>query len=110
MENKDISLKNTLFFGIGSAVVEMLYIALVVTIIYNSEKIFGVPPGKEFWGIVFTLMLLVFRVAVSGIVVFGYPVYLGFKKKFKEAIFTTALTLLTLFVTLLLLIFINFIH
>ena len=110
MKNKNINLKNTLLFGVGSALVEMLNVGLVVLIISNSEKIFGAPAGKEFWGIVFVLTLLVFSVAVSGVVVFGYPAYLGFQKKFKDAALTTALTLLTLFIAILLIIFINFIR
>jgi hypothetical protein len=43
---------------------------------------------------IFMLVLLVFSVAVTGSIVFGYPAYLALKNQIKEAISILAFTLL----------------
>ncbi len=52
------------------------------------------PKESVFWVTILILILLVFSVAISGAIVFGYPAYLVLKGKIKEALSVFAYTLL----------------
>jgi len=82
-------------FGFLGGVAEAAYILLVVSLMTFLEQI--MPKSPE--GIVAPLLILllfVFSAAVSGILVFGYPAYLAFQKRFSEALMTAVTTLITM--------------
>jgi hypothetical protein len=77
----------------------VIYVALVVVVIMNGERLFGNQENKIISGIAF-LLTFVFSAAVMGVVIFGRPIlwYLdGFKK---EAVKLIIYTLGFLFVIL----------
>lgn len=81
-------------FGFLGGVSEAAYVFLVVSLMTILEK--TPPPKQNFITGFLVLMLLVFSAAVSAILVFGYPAYLAFQKRFAEALMTAATTLVTL--------------
>ncbi len=66
------------------------YISLVSIVMNNAEALFG--KMQNFWGPVGFLMLFCVSAAITGMLVFGRPVYLfmnGYKRDgIKQAIFT----------------------
>lgn len=81
-------------FGFLGGMAEAVYIFLVVslmTVLSNTMP----NPNQMTIGFMM-LSLLVFSAAVSGILVFGYPAYLGFQKRYTEALMTAVTTLVTL--------------
>jgi len=94
MNNKNI-IKNALI----NSVAAVAYVALVVTVIMNGEKLLGQQTNQILSGIAF-LLTFVFSAAVMGVTIFGRPIlwYLdGFKK---EAVKLIGYTLGILFVIL----------
>ncbi|MBU0598416.1 hypothetical protein KKF61_05535 [Patescibacteria group bacterium] len=69
----------------------VIYIALVSLLMTNSEKIFG--EMADFWGPLAMLLLFTVSAAVTGLLVFGRPVYLFLQGMKKEAIQFTFYTL-----------------
>lgn len=77
------------------ALMEAVYISLVVLFISEGvpflfEEVTHIP---EIVGVALMLLLLVISVAVSGIVVFGYPAYLAMKGEWRTALHLVAYTL-----------------
>ncbi|OGY46150.1 MAG: hypothetical protein A2731_01080 [Candidatus Buchananbacteria bacterium RIFCSPHIGHO2_01_FULL_39_8] len=81
-------------FGFLGGIFEASYIFLVVSVMTILEKIMPSPANLVAGFMV--LSLFVFSAAVSGILVFGYPAYLGFQKRYAEALMTAATSLLTM--------------
>lgn len=73
------------------AVAVLVYVALVAWVMTSLGKSFT-PPAYA--GVVMMLTLLVFSAAMTGSLVFGYPVYLAMNKRTKEAVKVLGLTLL----------------
>jgi len=94
-KNQKIVDSQLLKFGILAGAVQALYCLLAAAIIFTLEKVLPTPP-QPIIGFLLFLLFFVFSVAVSAIVVFGYPVYLAFQQKFTEALMTVVLTLSTL--------------
>ncbi len=83
-------------WGIAGGVAEIIYVIFVVLAInYLGEFL---PEPNELLGFLFGLLLFVFSVAVSGVLVFGYPAYLALQKKYKPAFWTLLATLLTILI------------
>jgi hypothetical protein len=82
-------------FGIGSGILEILYILFVAWFIITMGEIMN--SGNSILSILAFLLLFVFSASISGFFVLGYPAYLGLQKRFQEAIMTLLITLLTLF-------------
>jgi len=79
--------------GLCQALFVTVYCGLVALLFNYLTK--AIPSGPGFFGFFFMLILLVFSAAVTGSVVFGYPVYLALaKNKIKEALTILAFTLL----------------
>ena len=85
--------------GILVGLAESAYCGLVALLLWGGNSFLNAKMNG-ISGVIFGLMLLVFSVAVSGILVFGYPMYLAIEKKYKEAFQTAGITLLTIFVML----------
>jgi len=82
-------------FGFLGGVAEAAYVLLVASLLTMLDQL--MPKSPE--GIIAPLLILllfVFSAAVSGILVFGYPVYLAFQKRFAEALMTVVTTLITM--------------
>lgn len=77
-------------FGLYQAVGVALYCFLVGTFIHFAENIFG-SSVSPILIIPIMLMILTFSVATVGTIIFGYPSYLFFNNKYKEA-FTTVIS------------------
>ncbi len=83
---------NLSLIGLVQALGVIVYCALAGGFFWLAEKVFIVPP--DFLGIVLMLVFLVFSVAVSGAIVFGYPAYLALNNKIKDALSLLIYTLL----------------
>ncbi|MFA5076127.1 MAG: hypothetical protein WC480_01785 [Patescibacteria group bacterium] len=96
-------------WGVLAALVESAYCLLVVGAVLPIVELIvtrlqlnsagSTPPILFFF---FYLLFFVFSVAISGIVVFGYPAYLAFEKKYKEALATVGISALTFVVVIVL--------
>jgi hypothetical protein len=87
--------------GVIAGIMEVCYIALVSIFIVGTQSFFS---NSQSWmavfGIVGFLSLLVLSVAVSGVLVFGYPAQYFMERKYKEALSTLISTAATMFVIL----------
>lgn len=88
--------------GLLQALGVTVYCGLVSVFFWGMEKIFAEPPGVIAW--ILMLLLLVFSAAVTGLLVFGYPVYLTLNKKVKEALAVLGYTFLSCLVIILIII------
>jgi len=82
-------------YGFGSAILEIIYCALVAWLLTSFEHV-APQPGVMFP--VFMLLLVVFSAALSGFLIFGYPVYLVVQKEIRSAIMTMSVSLATLLI------------
>ena len=78
--------------GLLQALGVAAYCFLVAGLLWSFGKYFPAPMG--FVGTVFMLFLLVISAAVTGALVFGYPAYLAWNRKIKEALTLFGYTLL----------------
>ena len=78
--------------GLYQALGLLIYCALVGSFMWYLGH--SSIPQVEVFGAIFMLLLLTFSVAVCGLIVFGYSVYLAINQKFKEAISLLMFTLL----------------
>lgn len=83
---------NLVSVGFLQAVGVVLYCFLVGALMRGVVGKFENTPGLL--GMVFMLCLLVFSAAVTGSLVFGYPVYLALNKEIKKALSVLLYTLL----------------
>lgn len=93
-KKQKINESEVLKFGFLGGIAEAAYVFLVICLMTTLDK--TVSPTPNFIAGFLVLILLVFSVAVSGILVFGYPAYLAFQKRFAEALMTGITTLVTL--------------
>ena len=91
--------KNPALTGFIQALGVIVYTSLVAFLIKAMENINS---EGEIFNIVFVLTLLVFSAAISGLIVFGYPVFLVIQKKTKKALKVLGYTLFFLLILLLL--------
>lgn len=83
--------KKPWFVGLLQALGVTIYCVLVSSFMFGAQKVFINPPA--FWGIALMLLLLVFSAAITGALVFGYPVYLAMNKEIKKALWVLFSTL-----------------
>lgn len=81
--------------GFLGGMAQAVYIFVVVSLMMLLDQVMPAPKNHLFTGFVI-LTLFVFSVAVSGILVFGYPVYMAFQKRYSEALMTAITSLVTL--------------
>ncbi|MFH1631724.1 MAG: hypothetical protein ABIA47_01715 [bacterium] len=78
-----------------AGLLQAIGVAAYVTTISAIMMMLGnsvIDPSEMIMGVII-LMLLVFSAAITGALVFGYPVYLAHNKKIKEALQTFGYTL-----------------
>lgn len=85
--------------GVLGGLAESIYCGLIALLLWNGDNFFN-NTFDEAIAPLFVLILLVLSVAISGVLVFGYPAYLAVEKKYKQAFQTVGITLLTIFVVL----------
>lgn len=90
-------------YGIGGGLFEAAYCFFIAILMISLA---GMIPGPEVFSFLLLLLIMVFSAAISGILIFGYPLYLALKKQYQEAIFTALLSIATLIVLGLIIIFI----
>ncbi len=83
---------NLSLIGFLQALSLIIYCSLIAGLFWIADNYFRVPP--RFLGTVIMLLLFVFSAAITGSIVFGYPVYLALNQKIKEALSVFAYTLL----------------
>jgi hypothetical protein len=88
--------------GILAGVAQALFCLLMTYLVFTMEKLMGQMTNA----LQFTLFLLlvVIGVAITGVIVFGYPALLFMSKKIKEAVLIIISTLITLIIIIVLLI------
>ncbi|MBU2229449.1 hypothetical protein KJ810_03525 [Patescibacteria group bacterium] len=89
--------------GIMVGLIESLYVIVIALLMINLTAL--MVNVEEVFAIGLVLMLLVFSAAISGVLVFGLPIYLFLQKRIKDAMkimVTTFLTLLGVFFIILL--------
>lgn len=86
--------------GLLQAAGVVFYCSIISFFLQSIKKIFISPP--EFLIAIFMLCLLVFSAAVTGSIVFGYPVYLAVNKNFGKGLMVLLYTLLSFLVLLIL--------
>lgn len=85
--------------GVVAGIMEVAYITLVAVFIVATDNLFASPrSGVMIFGIICVLSLLVLSVAVSGTLIFGWPVYYFMEKKYKEAINSFIASAVSIFV------------
>lgn len=96
---KKQSSKNFIKCGILGGFLEVVYILLLILTVQVLQKYAPQLVGQDILGSMLFLIVFVFSVAISAVLVLGYPVYLVFiEKKMREAVKTVGMTLLTLVV------------
>lgn len=99
--DKFIKKINIRYWSFLNALAVVLYIALVTTIIRNGDKFFG--RGDDVIMPIAFLLLFVFSVLITGLLVFGQPLFLFLDGKKKEALImlysTTGWLFLALIIT-----------
>jgi len=76
-----------------NACLTALYIIIVASFLFYAPKIFGPDRANSVLVIIVMLSLLVFSVALVGMLIFGRPAFWYLDGKKKEAIFLLAYTL-----------------
>jgi len=85
--------------GLVAGIMEVCYIALVAIFMVGTQTFFATPrPWTAVFGIVAFLALLVLSVAVSGVIVFIWPVRYFLDKRYKESLTAFISTAATMFV------------
>ena len=87
MKNSKLS-----FIGFLQALGLIIYCSLIAGLFWLADNFINGSP--VFLTTTLMLFLFVFSAAVTGLIVFGYPVYLALKQQIKEALFVFAYTLL----------------
>jgi Ni,Fe-hydrogenase I cytochrome b subunit len=91
--------------GVIAAFLQVVYIAFVAVFFMIADTAFPDDSWLVVVGVVAFLILLVLSVAVSGMLLFGYPMYYALQKKYPEALailLVTCGTLLAIFAFLVL--------
>ncbi|MEK7653568.1 MAG: hypothetical protein AAB358_03745 [Patescibacteria group bacterium] len=83
--------------GILTGIIEVCYIFLVGYFIMSANALFPAA-GNTIFAIVTMLTLLVISVVISGVLVFGLPVYYFIQKKNREIVWSLVSTFATIFV------------
>lgn len=88
--------KDLIRIGILMGFLETLFVVLVTLFMDWASR--NLPSLDNFLFGAIILLLLVLGVAISGILVFGYPALLAIERRFKEAILMISVTLITLLI------------
>lgn len=103
--SKELNKKMLCKWGIGGGLAEVAYIILVGGLMTGLGSVMPkIQP--EFLAMITVLTLFVLSAGLSGLFVFGYPVYLALQKQYKEALWTIIVTFATILICFLSAIFI----
>ena len=98
---------SSVYLGLVQALAVTLYVTLVSSFInYMGHSNFG---SNDFLTAVMMLSLLVFSAALTGLLIFGLPIYLIIDKKVKQALSILGYTFLWLLLIIILVVFIVFV-
>jgi len=92
-------------WGIGAGATQVLYVLLVI-LFFNLMEMTDKEPNEFLTTGFFMLLFFVMSVLISGAIVFGRPVILALDSKIKQAVFTFFVTLTTIFVIFLVVLFV----
>lgn len=98
MKNSKLILQGFLF-SLGV----VAYVILVVIIMFNGNSLFGAM--DNFWGPLAMLLLFIVSAAITGSLVFGWPIYLFLNGMKKEAVTLALYTIGFLFLETILVLF-----
>lgn len=93
-------------YGIGSGIFVAIYCFFIAVLMLLADGFFA---GPTVIGFLLLLIIMVLSAAVSGLLIFGYPLYLALQKQYQEAIFTLLLSITTLVIIGLIIIIIKLI-
>lgn len=86
-----------LIYGSLGAVAEIGYVFLVAFLLTFLGEIMSHPPTPLF-SIALFLLIFVFSAAISAVLVFGYPAYLGLRGRVAEAFMMVGVSIATFFI------------
>ena len=98
-----MKIKHPALIGLAQALGVIIYIALLSQFMSSMGE--RMPETPEHFVMVIMMTILVFSAAITGSLVFGYPVYLAFNKHIKRGINVFAYTLAFLLAFVLLMTF-----
>jgi len=101
--------KKSIKIGLLTGLLEVIYITLIALFLWGGSSWFNSSDNV----LISIIMLLIFVIsaAVSGLLVFGYPIYLFTKtKNYVEAVKTSALSILVIVISLGLFLLIYFLN
>ena len=85
--------------GALAGLTEICYIALVAIFMVGTESLFAAAnPWLAVFGIIAVLALLVMSVAVSGVLLLGWPLYYFFERKYKEGLYALSGSIAAMFI------------
>jgi len=91
--------KKSIKIGLLTGLLEVIYITLIALFLWGGSSWFNSSDNV----LISIIMLLIFVIsaAVSGLLVFGYPIYLFLKRNnFKEAVQTSVLSISVIVISL----------
>jgi len=94
--------ENYWMFGLSAALIEAVY-CFFIAVLMNFLNTIIIGPG-DIITFLLLLIIMVFSAALSGFLIFGYPIYLVFKKQYQEAIYTILISIVTLVIVALIVI------
>ena len=84
-------------YGFLGGILEAFYCFLVVLFMsFIQQSLIISAKASGLAGFLLFLLVFVFSAAASGLLLFGYPVYLALQQRFAEALMTAATSLLTM--------------
>ncbi len=85
--------------GAAAGLTEICYIALVAIFIAGTESLFATTSAwVAVFGIIAVLSLLVMSVAISGVLLLGWPAYYFLERKYKEGLYALSGSIAAMFV------------
>lgn len=84
--------------GAAAGLTEICYIMLVAIFMVGTESLFAAAsPWVSIFGIVAVLALFVMSVAVSGVLLLGWPLYYFLERKYKEGLYALSGSIIMMF-------------
>ena len=85
--------------GVVAGIMQVAYIALVAIFMAGTQAFLATTkPWSAIFGVIAFLSLLVLSVAVTGVIIFGWPIVYSLDKRYKEALTVFVSTVATMFV------------
>ncbi len=101
-KSKEVQIREIVNKGIIAGLIEAAYIIIISLFVLSAGAIFPANSPLMALGLVAFVILLVISVSITGIIIFGVPVYFLLNKKYQQALTFLGSSLLTLLVVFLL--------